>query len=345
MSQPDDGLTQVLHDILTGNYVNCAMMCLVLYEFVVTFDQEVEVGWKRKFTATSLLLLATRWLMVLGPIVTFVPVGPTGCSTIYAFIDLSFMAAVAVISLFSALRVYALWQASSARYAYAAVVLMLGLVPVWTNIYLWTRTSIEYVELPLFSTCTTWSALPDKTNNALLYFTRGCAIASDVVVLVLTWIKSLSQFREMRQLKMGSSVSTILLRDGTIYFVALLVMNILQVVTYSTGLAGGAAYAIVFLQALPPLLVQRFMLNLRQLSAPPVDSAAANVADLSRFSVHFRVPSDFLGNIGEPLAHGDGDGGWRSEPATTLHDSGDTRFTDEPQSCVDELPAERLEPA
>ena len=89
------------------------------------------------------------------------------------------------------------------------------------------------------------------------------------------------------------------------------------------------------------------MLNLRQLSALPAESAAADAGDLSRFSVHFCVPSDFLGNIGEPLAHGgDGDEGWCSEPATTLHDSDYTRFTDEPQSSVDsEFPVELVSPA
>ncbi|GJE98324.1 hypothetical protein PsYK624_145520 [Phanerochaete sordida] len=168
MSQPDDSLAQELYDILTGNYVNCAMMCLVVYEFVITFDQEIAVGWRRKFTATSLLLLSTRWLMVLGPIVTFVPVGPTGCTKIYAFIELTFMGAVAVVSIFSALRVYALWQGSRARWPFAFTVLLLGLVPVWTNIYGWTRTSVEYAELPILSTCATWTTVPTGLNNAAL---------------------------------------------------------------------------------------------------------------------------------------------------------------------------------
>ncbi|EKM56265.1 uncharacterized protein PHACADRAFT_253302 [Phanerochaete carnosa HHB-10118-sp] len=40
----------------------------MVYEFAVTLDQEIAVVWKRKFTATSLLLLSIRWLMVLAPI-------------------------------------------------------------------------------------------------------------------------------------------------------------------------------------------------------------------------------------------------------------------------------------
>ena len=62
--------------------------------------------------------------------------------------------------------------------------------------------------------------------------------------------------------------------------------------------------------AQPPLLVQRLMLNLRQLDRSPHEHNS-DADHLSRFSVSFRVPSDILGNIGEPLdlsQHSDGPG-------------------------------------
>lgn len=48
---------------------------LVVYEFVMTLDQELAAIWKRKFTATSLLLLGIRWLMLLNSILAAMPVG------------------------------------------------------------------------------------------------------------------------------------------------------------------------------------------------------------------------------------------------------------------------------
>lgn len=52
--------------------------------------------------------------------------------------------------------------------------------------------------------------------HAVLYFTRSSLIAADIVVLALTWVKSFEQFREMQRLKLklGSSISAVLLRDG-----------------------------------------------------------------------------------------------------------------------------------
>lgn len=50
--------------------------------------------------------------------------------------------------------------------------------------------------------------------HLVLYLTRCSLIIADIIVLVLMWIKSFEQFKEMRRLKLGSSISGVLLRDG-----------------------------------------------------------------------------------------------------------------------------------
>jgi hypothetical protein len=52
---------------------------LVLYEYAITFDQEVSTIWKRRFTATSILLLSTRWVLVLSVILQLMPAVPKVC--------------------------------------------------------------------------------------------------------------------------------------------------------------------------------------------------------------------------------------------------------------------------
>ena len=46
------------------------------------------------------------------------------------------------------------------------------------------------------------------------------------------------------------------------------------------------------------------MLNLRQLNRTDNTQTNSDAQHFSRFSMNFRVPSDLLGNIGEPLDHG-----------------------------------------
>lgn len=50
---------------------------LALYEYLITFADEIETVWKRPWTATSMLLLSTRWVMLLTLVYTVVPSTPT----------------------------------------------------------------------------------------------------------------------------------------------------------------------------------------------------------------------------------------------------------------------------
>ena len=65
------------------------------------------------------------------------------------------------------------------------------------------------------------------------------------------------------------------------------------------------------------------MLNLRQLNHA-ADDSDSDAQHFSRFSVNFRVPSDFLENIGESLDH--------SRARAASEDGGDDSF-----DMVDEL--------
>ena len=55
---------------------------LFAYEYVATIDQEVYHVWMRPFTPTSLLLLSTRWVMLINAFLPWVPTGPTQCEFI-----------------------------------------------------------------------------------------------------------------------------------------------------------------------------------------------------------------------------------------------------------------------
>ena len=53
---------------------------LVLYEYLITVDRELQAVWQRRWTATSLLLLSTRWVMVVNAIVELFPVASLNVS-------------------------------------------------------------------------------------------------------------------------------------------------------------------------------------------------------------------------------------------------------------------------
>ncbi|GJF00637.1 hypothetical protein PsYK624_169310 [Phanerochaete sordida] len=201
---------------------------------------------------------------------------------------------LALFALFSVLRVYALWQGSRMQRIFSGVVFTLAFVPVVTNIF--SEIYIAYSLPPdlriAYSCNRVLNASPKLTNNV---------IVADGLVLVLTWIKLFRQFLDMRRLKIRSSVATVLLRDGTVYFVALLAINIglMGTILAHDSFAYGVADNI--LQYMPTVLIQRFMMNLRQLNhVAHADHASSTMQQFSGLS-DFRVPSDLFGNVAESL--------------------------------------------
>lgn len=51
-------------------------------------------------------------------------------------------------------------------------------------------------------------------NPTVSYAARGCTVATDFVVLVLTWVKTWRLREQAKAVKMASPIATLLLRDG-----------------------------------------------------------------------------------------------------------------------------------
>lgn len=68
-----------LHYLTPVVILTHSLVLLPIYEFVITFDQEVAAVWLRgkKLTFGSLLLLSTRWCMFLSALVAFIPTPTT----------------------------------------------------------------------------------------------------------------------------------------------------------------------------------------------------------------------------------------------------------------------------
>lgn len=65
-----------------------ASLALVAYEYLITLDQEVATVWRRKWTATSVLIVSVRWVMVLLQISHWLSVLPNVRSSVLYEFDL-----------------------------------------------------------------------------------------------------------------------------------------------------------------------------------------------------------------------------------------------------------------
>lgn len=212
-------------------------------------------------------------------------------------------------SAFSALRVYAI---GGRAWRTALLVGVLSIVPFPVDIYLNVRSSFSIVPMSKYITiCSQQEAIPQTTGSIFEIVERVCSILADACVL---FVICKNTRYTLRGDNATSLLSTLLLRDGFLYFVCLAALNVAQLVV--SVAMNGNSYVYSLLSALSAIFVSRFLLNLRQ--ADDSDGGrAADSRDPSSLAVGSEVSSvrflaSFVGSMGAPL-----DGGFGMERAAS----------------------------
>ncbi|EKM48076.1 uncharacterized protein PHACADRAFT_77010, partial [Phanerochaete carnosa HHB-10118-sp] len=106
----------------------------IIYEFLITIGDEIEIVWRKPITASSVLLGSVRWCLLLTAILNLAPSTPNNlensCTPLQILTWVLNLIGFVQIALFSALRVFAIWDRS---YVWSLVVFVLSIVPFATN--------------------------------------------------------------------------------------------------------------------------------------------------------------------------------------------------------------------
>ncbi|EMD31618.1 hypothetical protein CERSUDRAFT_119661 [Gelatoporia subvermispora B] len=309
-----DQISSYVNNVVIANYCIVASAVLVLYDHICTLPQELQLIWGRKLTSTMMLFHANRLLILVYAILNIVqasfrPGAAVSCTmlwyTLYA-LDLCLFALWAA---FSGIRVYAL---SGGSRLLSLAVILLSLVPVGTNAYggffgnSWQTATFPVLGLQ----CLDSKNISETTTTRLAISTRVPVIIADIMVLILTWWKTWATVRMVREHNVKTPLMTLLLRDGTLYFIGLLSINLLNIVGRTTNVF---VYAGGFSTQLSAIIITHFLLNLRQLAhgSPDDTSRQSSVRDGQPDAVRSRTSSlrfgSFVGNMGESLVHGSED--------------------------------------
>ncbi|OCH92064.1 hypothetical protein OBBRIDRAFT_833767 [Obba rivulosa] len=289
-----------------NGFCSVAAMTLVFYDHISTVSREVHLVWGRKFNAVTLLFHLNRWTIFVWAVsncTNFIPI-PTLVGYVCpctAAIDWSYVIAILLLMIwaaFSSIRIYAV---STGSWCLALLVATVAMVPAATNIYLnLIKSQISIADEPFLGVeCgegfNVSNAVFDARESVPFRFPitdRSCAIAADVIVLLVTWSKTWSVKRSADRAGISTPLVTMLLKDGTVYFILLLALNIFQIVGWVTGIF---LYAeTYFTTPLSSIIITHFLLNLRQVGHSQV---AHDTLSLSRPSfVRSLAPSTGSGS-------------------------------------------------
>ncbi|KAI0925424.1 hypothetical protein AcW1_002913 [Taiwanofungus camphoratus] len=134
--------------------------------------------------------------------------------------------------------------------------------------------------------------------------TRACLIASDISVLFVTWNKTSKMKQAVFQAdRRTSSLLLLVLRDGTLYFVLLLLMNIMHVALWVTNVF---RYALTFIVPISSITISQFLLNLSHVKVSTSNntmkiSSLPAASHLQTSSLAYQ--STFIASMGAPLSY------------------------------------------
>ncbi|GJE94667.1 hypothetical protein PsYK624_108380 [Phanerochaete sordida] len=270
---------------------------MVVYELLLTVNDELSVVWRQKLNITSLVYLVLRMTLVLQVVYGLLPAWiipattDVSCWGVQVTGTILQFWAYFLTSAFSALRT---WAISDRSYVLATIVLLLGIVPIPTNVYGYAVST--NIPSPL-SYCNLVPMISARMSLMLL-ITRISVIVSDAVVLLVTLVKAYRGALEARRVHSEGSPQSLfecIIQNGALYFIALLGANVLRIAFEFTQ--GWGSVANGMLDYLPLILACRFIVNLRRVATVRNDTSEDRYS-----SIQFAVPASRLGNIGEILS-------------------------------------------
>ncbi|KAH9840637.1 uncharacterized protein C8Q71DRAFT_854512 [Rhodofomes roseus] len=115
--------------------------------------------------------------------------------------------------------------------------------------------------------------------GVFVIITRACTIGFDFFVVSILWTRGSQVWRASKATLQESNLMQLLLKDGTLLFVFLLILNSLDVVLWLS--IGFNWITSLFILPIACALVARCLLNLREVTGPSQSSAGQDVTELS----------------------------------------------------------------
>ncbi|TBU54375.1 hypothetical protein BD310DRAFT_828132, partial [Dichomitus squalens] len=191
---------------------------LFVHDFNLTFDSEVALFWTGgHLSGATVLFLLNRYITLASQVMGLIPSSSVVRVCHYVYVAVTVLEALQYLpwAAFSALRTYALCP-DPYRWLISVSVFALSSVPIvtemWGNLY-----GLSFVNDPvlgIISISPISASTNLKSDVTVEVVTRSCLIASDLVVVCVTWLRTY----ETAKLSLGRlgkrSFASILLLDG-----------------------------------------------------------------------------------------------------------------------------------
>ncbi|KIM38016.1 hypothetical protein M413DRAFT_249734 [Hebeloma cylindrosporum] len=250
-------LANVARNLMVAKMFSLASCVMLFYDMVITFGQEVERIWMRKFTMVTALWFLNRYLSPLGYIVIIVSFHDPSwskevCNRYILFPEALKIVTAFVIGVVFIMRIYAIYSRRL-----SVVLFVVCLLAAELAVKIWAFTDGTSLALP---EGLVGCILVGKHHKRFV-FTWIAELVFDSVVFFLTLWRTVIQNRSLKG--NTSSLINLVLRDGVIYFGVIFVANLVTVLLFLFATPNLKAVNASFSTLITSLMVSRLILNLR----------------------------------------------------------------------------------
>ncbi|KAI5117579.1 hypothetical protein M0805_005641 [Coniferiporia weirii] len=243
-----------------------------LYDYLITFSNEVDLVWYSKWSSTKLLFFATRYLGFVtstAALIYYMDEMKTEAPP-----DLS-MCGIVIAEIIMILRVYALWGKSRRVLLLLVSLLSVGFLAT-IAVFILGEDLIFASPAPGLPPC-----LLLHINTRPNYIGFGLLMAFEFAVMLMTFWKGISYWNERGN---QGSLFTTFYRDGALYFVflfALTTANFVICLRKPSENLDGNFYNLVMIpqRALHSIITARMILNLREAALDKQDQTTATTLE------------------------------------------------------------------
>ncbi|QRV98047.1 dephospho-CoA kinase [Ceratobasidium sp. AG-Ba] len=262
-----DAVTIALHHMETvaihgfaSKSMFVAGICILLYDHILTFPDEVEYIWKQKWSVVSTMFVLNRYITPLvlavdlydkGGLPNYIPksfcVGWYYGESVWNLLCFGFVHAIV------ALRVRAIWGRPRWLSITLSVLFATYFLTTTVVVYALQIKVVHTVEYnPLYRICL-------ATISPHLWTCWLPALIFETFVFVLTVIKA----REHSKANFDTPILRILVRDGVVYFVIICACSVFNMLIWIVAPPSLVALSKYFVLAVVPTMGARLVLNLR----------------------------------------------------------------------------------
>ncbi|KAG8702995.1 hypothetical protein FRC08_003128 [Ceratobasidium sp. 394] len=250
---------EILH-VTASQYLFIAGACVLVYDHILTFSDEVEYIWKQKLSTVSIMFLANRYITPLAVALDLYDKGGRAsvishsfCFNWYYLETVWNILSFVVIHALVAMRVHAIWGK-----------------PRWLSVTLPILFFVYFASASVITLKFTIDAAPSVRFEPTIHVCFATlsphvwtcwipALLFESFLFVLTMLKAV----EYSKKNIGTPVLYVLYRDGVIYFIVVCLCGAFNLLVWLLAPPSLAALPKYFLLAIIPAMGARLVLNLK----------------------------------------------------------------------------------